>query len=404
MSTSGNQEHEDSSSDDDDLMDLDFLDNMSESDEEDERIPQRVAPFNGQSYTQFLMTKHPKTIRDVLRVDKQTFRSLVALLVEKGHLNWDHMRVSLEESLAIFLFICGQSGRMRLAADRFQHSLDTISRHFNLMRRALCYVGMSIIRPPNLNDTPPQILNDGRYYPWFKDCIGAIDGTHIEAWVPASKQIAFRGRKSIKTQNVMAVCSFDMKFTFVYPGWEGSAHDGRVFLAAVANPAYNFPHPPLGKYYVVDSGYTNMPGYLAPYRGKRYHRDQWNGVNTMFRSPQELFNYKHSSLRNVIERCFGVLKARFPILKSMPRYSCARQPTIVTACCVVHNWIIERRGRDEFFDGYNEHDWEWNEEETDGNGAGEHVGEVEPINMSRQNLQLMSIRRDEIAQQLWNDY
>ncbi|KAI8559019.1 hypothetical protein RHMOL_Rhmol04G0141800 [Rhododendron molle] len=372
MSTSGNQEQSDSSSDDYELMDLDFLENMSESDEEDERIPQRVAPFNGQSYTQFLMTKHPKTIKDVLRVDKQTFRSLVALLVEKGQLNWDRMRLSLEESLAIFLFICGQSGRMQLAADRFQHSLDTISRHFNLMCRALCYV----------------------------------DGTHIEAWVPASKQIAFHGRKSIKTQNVMAVCSFDMKFTFVYPGWEGSAHDGRVFLAAVANPAYNFPHPPLGKYYVVDSGYTNMPGYLAPYRDNRYHRDQWNGVNTVFRSPRELFNYKHSSLRNVIECCFGVLKARFPILKTMPRYPCARQPTIVTACCVVHNWIIDRRGRDEFFDGYNEHDWEWegNEEDTNGNGAEEHVGEVEPINMSRQNLQLMSIRRDEIAQQIWADY
>lgn len=105
----------------------------------------------------------------------------------------------------------------------------------------------------------------------------------------------------------MAACSFDMKFTFVYSGWEGSAHDSRVFLAAVTRPNLEFPHPPINKYYVVDAGYTNMPGYLAPYRGERYHLNQYNGPNGVYNSPRELFNHRHS-LRNVIERTFGVLK------------------------------------------------------------------------------------------------
>jgi hypothetical protein len=26
----------------------------------------------------------------------------------------------------------------------------------------------------------------------------------------------------------------------------------------------------VGKYYVVDAGYRNRPGYLAPYKGERY--------------------------------------------------------------------------------------------------------------------------------------
>ncbi|GJZ51890.1 hypothetical protein Tco_0606405 [Tanacetum coccineum] len=51
-----------------------------------------------------------------------------------------------------------------------------------------------------------------------------------EAWAPTSKQKSFRGRKAVLvTQNVMAICSHDMMFTFVYTGWEGTANDSRVF-------------------------------------------------------------------------------------------------------------------------------------------------------------------------------
>jgi hypothetical protein len=31
-----------------------------------------------------------------------------------------------------------------------------------------------------------------------------------------------------------------------------------------------------GKYYVVDAGYPNRPGYLSPYKGKRYHLPEWH--------------------------------------------------------------------------------------------------------------------------------
>ena len=37
-----------------------------------------------------------------------------------------------------------------------------------------------------------------------------------------------------------------MQFTFAYAGWEGSAHDTRVFFAALRNRSLNFPHPPDG--------------------------------------------------------------------------------------------------------------------------------------------------------------
>ena len=36
--------------------------------------------------------------------------------------------------------------------------------------------------------------------------------------------------------------------------------------------------------------------------------------------PNEVFNFHHASLRNVVERLFGVVKARWHMLKGVPHY------------------------------------------------------------------------------------
>ncbi|XP_062011855.1 uncharacterized protein LOC133728456 [Rosa rugosa] len=118
-------------------------------------------------------------------------------------------------------------------------------------------------------------MRDNRYMPHFKDCIGAIDGVHIPASIAPEKQIPYIGRKGIPTQNVMAACNFDMQFIYVCAGWEGSAHDTRVFLSVLRDPEMKFPKPPPGKYYVVDSGYPQMNGFLGPYKGPRQHFQQY---------------------------------------------------------------------------------------------------------------------------------
>jgi hypothetical protein len=55
-------------------------------------------------------------------------------------------------------------------------------------------------------------------------------------------QQAFRGRKSNTTQNVMAAVNFDLKFTYVLAGWEGSAHDALILADAIAiNDGFTVP-------------------------------------------------------------------------------------------------------------------------------------------------------------------
>ena len=66
---------------------------------------------------------------------------------------------------------------------------------------------------------------------------------------------------------------------------------------------------------------------------------------------QELFNLKHSSLRNVIERIFGVLKKRFLILNQMADhgYSCQFQVSLVPVVMALHNFIRKHDHGDELF-------------------------------------------------------
>lgn len=52
--------------------------------------------------------------------------------------------------------------------------------------------------------------------------------------VPRAQAPRFRGRKEHPTQNVLAACNFNMKFTYVLAGWEGTASDSRILKDALS--------------------------------------------------------------------------------------------------------------------------------------------------------------------------
>ncbi|KAL2247287.1 UNVERIFIED_CONTAM: hypothetical protein Sindi_2581000 [Sesamum indicum] len=295
------------------------------------------------------------------------------------------------ESVAIFLQTVGLRECQRTSCERFQHSLETISRHMKRVSRALNLVASELICPPNFNVIHPRILNNIHFFLYFKDCIGTIDGTLIPASVPVSRQNAYRSRHGDISKNVMVVCDFDLMFTYVMAGWEGSANDARVFMDCLNNDL-NFPWPPN-----VDSAYPNFPGFLAPCRQDRYHINSFRGNNRQAHSPKELFNQRHSQLRNVIERAFGVLKNRFPILKGpMPPYSLDRQRDLVIACCVIHNFIRKFGIDDQFF----EHG-ERGEFDDPDNEANDQYRRLPQ--QSQQDIDTQAAFRDAMAGHLWND-
>lgn len=95
----------------------------------------------------------------------------------------------------------------------------------------------------------------------------------------------------------------------------------------------------VGKFYLADSGYANKDGFLSPFRRETYHLPEYRTRRGGLRNRREVFNYTHASLRNCIERTFGVWKARFKILKGINNYPMEKQKMIPVACAVLHNYI-----------------------------------------------------------------
>jgi hypothetical protein len=51
--------------------------------------------------------------------------------------------------------------------------------------------------------------------------------------VVIDEQGPFRNKNGLLSQNVLAACSFDLRFHYVLAGWEGSASDLRVLNSAL---------------------------------------------------------------------------------------------------------------------------------------------------------------------------
>ncbi|KAL0458545.1 UNVERIFIED_CONTAM: hypothetical protein Slati_0481700 [Sesamum latifolium] len=156
----------------------------------------------------------------------------------------------------------------------------------------------------------------------------------------------YRTRKGHVAVNVLGVGNSNMQFIYVFSGWEGSGADSRVLRDVIHRP--HGLRVPSGNYYLCDNGYANADGFLTPYRGVRYHLQEWDRGQGGPQNPCELFNLKHSSTRNVIERAFGLLKVRWGILRSQSFYPIDIQNKIIFVCCLLHNFLRNKMSDDPF--------------------------------------------------------
>lgn len=131
---------------------------------------------------------------------------------------------------------------------------------------------------PPADKIPYKIHSNFQFSGYFDDCLGAIDGSHLDAFVPAEDMNRYQSRKGRISTNLLAACTFDMRFCYILSGWEGSAADSRIFDAARQK---DFAIPP-GKYYLGDAGFPSCNSLLVPYCGVRYHLKEWNNAGLKF--------------------------------------------------------------------------------------------------------------------------
>ena len=203
------------------------------------------AGFTGEGVVRNMITGHWRITSDSCRMLPTAFVNLCTIFGERGLLV-DSRLVFVEEQVKIFLQTLGHRHKNRMVQQSLQHSSETISKYFNRVLRV-----PDIICPKeSLTSIPRHIIEyaNGKYYPFFKNAVGALDGTHVMCVVPKKDQMAYRCGRDPKhtTQNVLGVCDFNMRFTFVSVGWERTTHNCKVLNHAVADLSHMFPHPPGG--------------------------------------------------------------------------------------------------------------------------------------------------------------
>lgn len=185
------------------------------------------------------------------RMTPRAFHALHSTLKQYGlH---STREVNSKEVLGMFLWTCGTAQSQSQICERFRRSPDTVHLKFRHILKVMLQFSKDIIQPrdPDFRDVHERLLQ-ARFFPHFVNCVGAIDGTHIPVVVPQEERMTYMCRHGYTSQNVMAVCDFDMRFTFVAAGMKGRCHDMAVFKHAVrGEKSHLFPHPPHGTYMCV---------------------------------------------------------------------------------------------------------------------------------------------------------
>ncbi|WZZ28600.1 hypothetical protein YC2023_012001 [Brassica napus] len=119
-------------------------------------------------------------------MNQRTFEALCKMLAERYGLKETH-HVYLEEFVAMFLETVGQDKTKRDIAAKYQRSMDTVQRKLDEVLSALLKFAHDTLRPQEgeFGRVSPVLRNDDRYWPHFRDCVGALDGTHVPVRPPS---------------------------------------------------------------------------------------------------------------------------------------------------------------------------------------------------------------------------
>jgi hypothetical protein len=189
--------------------------------------------------------RRPRKFYKMFRMSPEVFMALHDLLVSTYGLTSSRNVTSIE-ALAMFLWIVGGPQSFSQAENRFTRSTWTIHMKFKEVLKCLLKLAKKNIKPKDSTfRNEHEKVKEDRFWPHFKGAIGAIDGTHVKVVVPTDETVNYTNRHGDTSQNVLAICDFDMRFTFVVAGWAGSAHDTRILNHALAN-FDSFPVPPKG--------------------------------------------------------------------------------------------------------------------------------------------------------------
>jgi len=180
----------------------------------------------------------------------------------------------------------------------------------------------------------------------FPNCVGAIDGKHVQINAPPNSGSLYYNYKKTFSMELMAACDYEYKFTLVDVGAYGSNNDAGVFSKsdfgqALFDGEFNLPentrlpgnNSETPCFFVGDEAFQLTKNLMRPYSGRNLSEDK------------AIFNYQLSRARKTIENAFGILAARWRIFTHPISLHPDSADKIIMACLCLHNFLMTENNR-----------------------------------------------------------
>jgi hypothetical protein len=168
-------------------------------------------------------------------------------------------------------------------------------------------------------------------------CVQAIDGWVMMTRCPTKKEVgthaikSYRNRKEYWALVIMGGCDANLKFGLFSAMSSGSTHDSIALeFTSFKQKVLDGKMLPPQYYTVGDEAFKCTDQLLVPWSG--------TGLGPW----KDSFNYHLSSMRQCIERAFGVLTKRWGIFWRPLQCRFDTWSTIAIVCAKLHNWCIDK--------------------------------------------------------------
>lgn len=290
-----------------------------------------------------LADEDPPSYKNWLRMEQQTFNSLVCLLKPSLQRQDTVMReaIPVGERLAITLRYLATGHTFRSLEYVFRVSRHSISRIVIETCEAL-YNALqpNYLKVPSTEEEWNNIATRFEERWNFPRCIGALDGKHISIQPPPNSGSHFYNYKGFNSIVLMALADADLKFIYIDVGTNGRVSDGGVWAKcglsrALEDNKLNIPPPkalpgrelPVPYAVVADEAFGLKPWMMRPYPRAQLDKNK------------QIFNYRLSRARRCVENVFGVLANRFRVFRQSIPLEPSKAVIITKAACVLHNYL-----------------------------------------------------------------
>ncbi|CAB4017612.1 Hypothetical predicted protein [Paramuricea clavata] len=280
--------------------------------------------------------------KEHFRMRKETFLRLVDFVTPEIAKEDTIFRDAIppHKRVAIALWRLAVGSSFRAIAAHFDVGKSTCVKITKEFCQALNKLSRHYIKFPTSCDETTRALALFQDDCKFPHAVGSIDGTHIEIIAPEEPFDYFdrHHRYSVILQGVVGK---NLTFLDTAIGYPGSMHDARVLRSSdifqkaqngdiLTEPLASINGVQVRPLLLGDGAYPLLPWLIKPYP---------NGA--ILNCSQRRFNKTLSSARSIVERAFGILKARWRILLKRLDNRFENISEVILSCCILHNFCQE---------------------------------------------------------------